>query len=162
VVNRRDFIVMGAVLGSTGLSLGAFAQAPGAKPVILVVGDSLSAEYGLKRGEGWVPLLEKRLADQKIAGAQKGRREGRLFRILHQPGQRLHATRSPAHVHVVSASLLKGKTHEFAASLNGRPVIKLVAHRLPPGSLSRAKENAAAHESRRVILSANVQFVAKQ
>lgn len=58
---------MGAVLGSTGLSLGAFAQAPGAKPVILVVGDSLSAEYGLKRGEGWVPLLEKRLADQKIA-----------------------------------------------------------------------------------------------
>jgi acyl-CoA thioesterase-1 len=58
---------MGAVLGSTGLSTGAFAQAAGAKPVILVVGDSLSAEYGLKRGEGWVPLLEKRLADQKIA-----------------------------------------------------------------------------------------------
>lgn len=58
---------MGAVLGSTGLSTGAFAQAAGEKPVILVVGDSLSAEYGLKRGEGWVPLLEKRLADQKIA-----------------------------------------------------------------------------------------------
>ena len=67
MVNRRDFIVMGAVLGSTGLSLGAFAQAPGTKPVILVVGDSLSAEYGLKRGEGWVPLLEKRLAQQKVA-----------------------------------------------------------------------------------------------
>lgn len=67
MVNRRDFIVLGAVLGSTGLSTGAFAQAAGAKPVILVVGDSLSAEYGLKRGEGWVPLLEKRLADQKIA-----------------------------------------------------------------------------------------------
>ncbi|MGJ7520858.1 arylesterase [Variovorax sp. LT1P1] len=66
-MNRRDFIVLGAVLGSTGLSTGAFAQAAGAKPVILVVGDSLSAEYGLKRGEGWVPLLEKRLADQKIA-----------------------------------------------------------------------------------------------
>ena len=67
MVNRRDFIVVGAVLGSTGLSTGAFAQAAGTKPVILVVGDSLSAEYGLKRGEGWVPLLEKRLADQKIA-----------------------------------------------------------------------------------------------
>ena len=67
MVNRRDFIVLGAVLGSTGLSTGAFAQAAGAKPVILVVGDSLSAEYGLKRGEGWVPLLVKRLADQKIA-----------------------------------------------------------------------------------------------
>ncbi|QRF60023.1 arylesterase [Variovorax paradoxus] len=36
------------------------------KPVILVLGDSLSAEYGLKRGEGWVPLLEKRLAQQKL------------------------------------------------------------------------------------------------
>lgn len=35
--------------------------------MILVVGDSLSAEYGLKRGEGWVPLLEKRLGQQKIA-----------------------------------------------------------------------------------------------
>ena len=33
---------------------------------ILVVGDSLSAEYGLKRGTGWVALLEKRLASEKI------------------------------------------------------------------------------------------------
>ena len=35
-------------------------------PVILVVGDSLSAEYGLKRGTGWVALLEDRLAKEKI------------------------------------------------------------------------------------------------
>lgn len=35
--------------------------------MILVVGDSLSAEYGLKRGTGWVALLEKRLAREKIA-----------------------------------------------------------------------------------------------
>ncbi len=35
-----------------------------AQPVrILVVGDSLSAEYGLKRGTGWVALLENRLAE---------------------------------------------------------------------------------------------------
>ena len=33
---------------------------------ILIVGDSLSAEYGLKRGTGWVPLLEKKLAVEKI------------------------------------------------------------------------------------------------
>ncbi|MGH8830660.1 MAG: arylesterase [Polaromonas sp.] len=32
---------------------------------ILVVGDSLSAEYGLKRGTGWVSLLEKQLASEK-------------------------------------------------------------------------------------------------
>jgi acyl-CoA thioesterase-1 len=46
------------------------AQAPVAKkpgsPTILVVGDSLSAEYGLKRGTGWVALLEKKLTAEKI------------------------------------------------------------------------------------------------
>jgi len=36
---------------------------------ILVLGDSLSAEYGLARGSGWVALLEKRLAAQKIPAA---------------------------------------------------------------------------------------------
>ena len=36
-------------------------------PALLIVGDSLSAEYGLKRGQGWVALLEQRLAQQKIA-----------------------------------------------------------------------------------------------
>lgn len=34
---------------------------------LLIVGDSLSAEYGLKRGTGWVPLLEKQLAADKKA-----------------------------------------------------------------------------------------------
>ena len=42
-------------------------MAAGGPPVILVVGDSLSAEYGLKRGSGWVALLEQRLAREKIA-----------------------------------------------------------------------------------------------
>ncbi|HEX6362053.1 MAG TPA: arylesterase, partial [Albitalea sp.] len=32
----------------------------------LVVGDSLSAEYGIERGRGWVSLLERRLADERI------------------------------------------------------------------------------------------------
>ena len=31
---------------------------------LLVVGDSLSAEYGLPRGSGWVALLERRLAER--------------------------------------------------------------------------------------------------
>lgn len=35
-------------------------------PKLLVLGDSLSAEYGLARGSGWVALLEQRLAAQKI------------------------------------------------------------------------------------------------
>jgi len=41
--------------------------APAARaPVILVVGDSLSAEYGLARGTGWVTLLEQRLGREGI------------------------------------------------------------------------------------------------
>ena len=33
---------------------------------VLVVGDSLSAEYGLKRGSGWVALLDARVQQQKV------------------------------------------------------------------------------------------------
>jgi acyl-CoA thioesterase-1 len=36
------------------------------RPVILVLGDSLSAEYGLQRGTGWVALLEQRLQARNI------------------------------------------------------------------------------------------------
>jgi acyl-CoA thioesterase-1 len=45
-------------------SRAAHAQAKEAR--ILIVGDSLSAEYGLARGTGWVALLEKRLEAEKI------------------------------------------------------------------------------------------------
>ncbi|MDT0138496.1 arylesterase [Acidovorax sp. PRC11] len=67
---RRDFIVaaMGAwALGLCMPSAGAQPAPAGGKPVILVVGDSLSAEYGLARGTGWVALLEKKLAAEKIS-----------------------------------------------------------------------------------------------
>lgn len=40
-----------------------------AVPTILVIGDSLSAEYGLRRGSGWVALLAKKLSDEKIPAA---------------------------------------------------------------------------------------------
>ena len=36
------------------------------RSTILVVGDSLSAEYGLARGSGWVALLEQRLRTRRI------------------------------------------------------------------------------------------------
>jgi acyl-CoA thioesterase-1 len=60
-LRRRDFIAA-ALAGSYLVPV----RAAGDK-TLLVVGDSLSAEYGLKRGAGWVALLEKRLADEKIA-----------------------------------------------------------------------------------------------
>ncbi|WP_416234688.1 arylesterase [Paucibacter sp. PLA-PC-4] len=34
---------------------------------IVVLGDSLSAEYGIARGSGWVALLEQKLKDERLA-----------------------------------------------------------------------------------------------
>ena len=59
---RRDFSLLVLSACFTGASL---AAAP--RPAtILVVGDSLSAEYGLQRGEGWVALMQVRLQQEKI------------------------------------------------------------------------------------------------
>lgn len=54
------------------LALGTVRAGPGnaatpARPTtVLVVGDSLSAEYGIARGSGWVALLDKQLAKDSI------------------------------------------------------------------------------------------------
>ena len=47
----------------------AWAAAPGKASLqtVLVVGDSLSAEYGLQRGSGWVALLAARLTQRPTA-----------------------------------------------------------------------------------------------
>lgn len=63
-LNRRDFNAIALLGGLTG-SWSALAQ--GSDPVLLIVGDSLSAEYGLRRGTGWVALLEQRLGAERRA-----------------------------------------------------------------------------------------------
>ena len=62
--HRRHFIASSLALGLSTLASGVQAQARPAKHV-LVVGDSLSAEYGLARGTGWVALLAQRLAQHQ-------------------------------------------------------------------------------------------------
>ena len=69
---RRKCIHALALLLAAALAAPALAQGrpDGAAPrltprLILVVGDSLSAEYGLPRGSGWVALLEQKLAAEK-------------------------------------------------------------------------------------------------
>jgi len=57
------FVFRLATLLLAGAMLGASAHAA---PTILVMGDSLSAEYGLARGKGWVALLEQRLKDKRL------------------------------------------------------------------------------------------------
>ncbi|MFN6994523.1 MAG: arylesterase [Aquincola tertiaricarbonis] len=66
---RRQVLLHCSALGlafGLGGMLPVAALAAPATPVILVVGDSLSAEYGLPRGSGWVALLERRLAQQRV------------------------------------------------------------------------------------------------
>ena len=78
-LKRRDFIATAGVAGTWGFYGGqALGQTAAAAPVhgkakdgtrpttIVVLGDSLSAEYGLRRGAGWVALLEKKLARESI------------------------------------------------------------------------------------------------
>lgn len=65
---RRDCLAYFSALGLASLVpglAGAALAAPQA-PLVLVVGDSLSAEYGLARGQGWVALLEQRLKDKQL------------------------------------------------------------------------------------------------
>jgi acyl-CoA thioesterase I len=70
MVTRRESRRM-ALMHCSLLALGALAagstRAAASAPTVLVVGDSLSAEYGLARGTGWVALLEQQLARAKPA-----------------------------------------------------------------------------------------------
>ena len=65
-------------------------------PVVLIVGDSLSAEYGLRRGSGWVTLLQAeidrqgpaaRVVNASISGDTTSGGRSRLPALLrqHQP-----------------------------------------------------------------------------
>ena len=63
---RHSSVWLAAGIAGAAAAAGAPARQGGKAPTILIVGDSLSAEYGLARGSGWVALLEKRLAVERI------------------------------------------------------------------------------------------------
>jgi len=60
LVNLSKLWICGLIL------LAATASAHSAPKTVLVLGDSLSAEYGLNRGSGWVALLEQKLKAEKV------------------------------------------------------------------------------------------------
>ena len=62
-LKRRDFNRLAVSLCFTGICT-ALAEVVGNQK-LLVVGDSLSAEYGIARGTGWVALLAAQLAKDK-------------------------------------------------------------------------------------------------
>lgn len=66
LLNRRHFIALPVVAAAAGnYAWAATVSSASSSGVILVVGDSLSAEYGLKRGSGWVALLDKKLQTEQ-------------------------------------------------------------------------------------------------
>ncbi|MFL6699604.1 MAG: arylesterase, partial [Vitreoscilla sp.] len=65
---RRSFLHFSAsVAAALAAGLAAGPASADANHEIVVVGDSISAEYGLARGSGWVALLGQRLAADKPA-----------------------------------------------------------------------------------------------
>jgi acyl-CoA thioesterase-1 len=82
--------LVAAALFCLFISFGTQAQT---SPVILVMGDSLSAEYGLARGAGWARLLEDQLQKQgspwvvfnaSISGETSAGGLSRLSKLLEQ------------------------------------------------------------------------------
>lgn len=70
-MDRRDFVrlLSAAAFASAVPAWAQSSKKPAAQARIVVLGDSLSAEYGLVRGSGWVALLEKRLSAEKITAS---------------------------------------------------------------------------------------------
>ena len=66
VLRRRDFNLQALSLCASGLSPAVLRAAE--RKTMLIVGDSLSAEYGIARGSGWVALLAAQLAKDKPQG----------------------------------------------------------------------------------------------
>ena len=102
---RRNFLIRSglaslaallACLAPAASSMSSVAAKGASGPVLLVVGDSLSAEYGLPRGTGWVQLLADRLrtsgmdyrvVNVSISGETTSGGRSRLPALLkqHQP-----------------------------------------------------------------------------
>lgn len=60
----RAFALILTLCSAIGASSLAQAQS---QPKLLVLGDSLSAEYGLKRGSGWVNLMQQKMSAEKLS-----------------------------------------------------------------------------------------------
>jgi acyl-CoA thioesterase-1 len=65
LLTRHHFNCTLLALVGWGFAASALASPSATTQRVLVLGDSLSAEYGLARGTGWVALLQKQLAQEK-------------------------------------------------------------------------------------------------
>jgi acyl-CoA thioesterase-1 len=90
-------LILVLLLAAPALAARPAASQPAAPPVILVMGDSLSAGFGLEPGQGWVTLLQQRLKKEgyghrvvnaSVSGETTDGGVARLDRALatHRPG----------------------------------------------------------------------------
>lgn len=124
-----------------------------ARPTLLVFGDSLSAEYGLKRASGWVSLLEDRLKKEgfpyrivnaSISGETTAGGLSRLSAVLnkHQPRLvllQLGANDGLRGLPISQTEANLRKMLELVSANGGKAVI--IGIRLPPNyGMDYAKE----------------------
>ena len=111
---------------------------------ILVLGDSLSAGYGIKPAQGWVALLEQRLRDQgygygvvnaSVSGETSGGGLQRLPRTLelHQPAVVIVELGANDGLRGLSVPLTRDNlTKIVAESKKAGAQVLLIGMRLPP------------------------------
>lgn len=142
VLRRRDFNRLAVSLLALGLSANVSGTS---KPnTLLVVGDSLSAEYGIARGTGWVALLDKQLTQDKrpwrvvnasVSGDTTAGGMARLPKLLQQHQPKLVV------IELGGNDALRGfplKTTEnnltqmVAASRRAKAAVLLIGMQVPP------------------------------
>ena len=139
--------LLALLLIASSIVAGPFWPAAAATPVqrtVLVVGDSLSAEYGLPRGTGWVALLSARLQQQgakysvvnaSISGETTSGGRTRLPSLLsqHRPAIVVIELGANDGLRGLSLSAMRENLDAMAAAAAaGGARVLIVGMRLPP------------------------------
>ncbi len=141
-------------------ALSGMTSAHSATKTVLVLGDSLSAEYGLPRGTGWVGLLEKQLRAEKlnvsvinasISGETTSGGKTRLPALLeqHKPAIVVIELGGNDGLRGLSLAATQSNLREMiAATVSSGARLVLVGMRLPPNyGVDYSKRFAAMYQS---------------
>jgi acyl-CoA thioesterase I len=123
----------------------------GAQPTkILVLGDSLSAEYGLRRGSGWVALLQSELELGKLQ-ASKGRAEPAGKRYLIQNASISGETTSGGRSRLPDL-LARFQPHIVIIELGGNDALRGLDLAMTESNLKDMTQRAQKNQARVLIL----------
>lgn len=106
-------------------------------PVLMVLGDSLSAAYGIQRSQGWVSLLERRLEQ-----------EGYPHRVVNSS---ISGDTTQGGLSRLPAALERHDPEVLVVELGGNDGLRGISPRETEGNLSRIIEQARARDIRVVL-----------